>query len=144
MPQAGYGRAVLHPFCTAWGSGLHARIDGYRACFRTSNASATAKRLRHTDWVQVAPCTALGFVRYGPTVSATARMLAGEEAGRAARELARIYPAWRGFLTSLAQRVTGRRTVYYELRADPGEPPAPPTATAHAPKRISVRLVPAG
>lgn len=115
--------------------------EGDRAVFRTSTASGTAKRLRHTGRVQMALCTAMGLYNYGPPVSATARLLAGEEAGQAARVLDRIYPAWRGFLTSLAQRLTGRRTVYYELRADPEEPAVPPTATAH-PVTV-VRLAPA-
>jgi uncharacterized protein len=30
--------------------------DGDRACFRTSDASGISKRIRHTDWVQAAPC----------------------------------------------------------------------------------------
>jgi PPOX class probable F420-dependent enzyme len=124
--------------CTSVG----ARIAGDRAYFRTSSASPAAKRLQRTAWVQVAPCTALGFVRYGPTVDATARLLAGEEADRAAGGLARAHPAWRELLSSLIRRVTGRRTVYYELRADPEEP-APPAGTAPAPKRAAVRLVPA-
>jgi PPOX class probable F420-dependent enzyme len=128
---------------------VRARINGDRAYFRTSGASAISKRLQHTGWVQVAPCAILGFVRYGPAVNATARMLAGEEAGHAAGELARTYPAWRGFLASLSQRLTRRRTVHYELRADDHEPPAdpeepaaPPAVTAPA-VRV-VRLVPAG
>jgi hypothetical protein len=96
--------------------------------------------------VQVAPCTALGVCRTGPTVDATARLLAGPEAGRAAERLAAKHPAWRGFLGSLARRVTGRRAVYYELRPDETseEPAAPPTVAAQARKRVPARLVPAG
>jgi type VI protein secretion system component VasF len=66
----------------------------------------------------VAPCGPLGFVRYGPPVNATARPLAGAQAGQAASRLASRYPAWHRLVTALALRVTGWRLVYYELRAD--------------------------
>jgi PPOX class probable F420-dependent enzyme len=120
--------------------------DGDRAYFGTSDASGTAKRLRHTDWVLVAPCTVLGVCRTGPTVDATARPLAGAEASRAAEQLAPKYPAWRRFLGSLVGRVMGRQAVYYELRPDEAaaEPTVPPAVTAQVRKRAPVRLVPAG
>ena len=120
--------------------------DGDRAYFRTSDASGVSKRLRHTGWVQVAPCMALGLCRTGPTVDATARLLADAEAGRAAERLAPKYPAWRRFLGSLAHRVSGRRAVYYELQPDEAaaEPATPPGATAQVLRRAPVRLVPAG
>ena len=119
--------------------------DGDRAYFRTSDASGTSKRLRRNDWVQVAPCTVLGVCRTGPTVDATARLLIDAEASWAGEQLARRYPAWRRYLSSLAQRVTGRRTVYYELQPDevPEEPTVPPAVTAKARKRARVRLGPA-
>lgn len=116
--------------------------DGDRAYLRTSDASGLSKRLRRTDWVQVAPCTVLGVCRTGPTVDATARLLADDEASWAAAQLAPKYPAWRRFLGSLAHRVTGRQAVYYEVQPD--EAAAEPTAiTAHARQRATVRLVPA-
>jgi hypothetical protein len=94
----------------------------------------------------VAPCTVLGVCRTGPAAGATARRLAGAEASRAAEQLAPKHPAWRGVLSSLAHRVTGRRAVFYELRPDETEeePAAPPAATAQVRKRDPVRLVPAG
>ena len=58
-------------------------VHGDRAYFQTWSTSRTCKRLRHNDWVQVAPCAALGLYRYGPWLDATARLLAGEEAGQA-------------------------------------------------------------
>jgi PPOX class probable F420-dependent enzyme len=125
---------------------VRALASGERAYFRTWDASGVSKRLRHTDWVQVAPCTVLGICRTGPTVDATARLLADAEASRAAEQLAPKYRGWRWFLSSLAHRVTGRRTVYYELQPDETaeEPTAAPAATARARKRSAVRLVPAG
>jgi len=118
--------------------------DADRAYFRASDASGLSKRLRHTDWVQVSPCTVLGVCRTGQTVDATARQLAGEEASWAAEQLAPRYPVWRRFLGSLARRVTGRRAVYYEVQPDEAaEEPTAPTIAAQARQRAKVRLVPA-
>jgi uncharacterized protein len=93
--------------------------QGDRAYFRTWSRSPTGKRLRQNSWVQVAPCTALGLYRYGPWLDATARLLAGEEAGRAAGKLAREHPGRPGSLTSLAHRLhrlRGARPAHYELQ----------------------------
>ena len=100
---------------------------GDRAYFQTWSRSSTGKRLRHNDWVQVAPCTALGLCRYGPWLDATARLLAGEEANQAAEKLARRHPGQPGGLTSLAGRLRGARPVHYELRprAGAGAPAGP-------------------
>ena len=78
---------------------------GDRAYFQTWSRSPTGRRLRDTDWVQVAPCAALGLYRHGPWLDATARLLAGEEASQAARRLARQH-----------RRIRGARPVHYELR----------------------------
>jgi hypothetical protein len=118
--------------------------DGDRAYFRTSDASGLSERLRRTDWIQVSPCTVLGVCRTGPTVDATARLLAGDEASRAAAQLAPRHPVWRRFLGSLAHRMTGRQAVYYEVQPDEaGEEPVPPAVVAQARQRATVRLVPA-
>ena len=113
--------------------------DGDRAYFRTADASGLSKRLRRTDWVQVSPCTVLGVCRTGPAVDATARLLAGDEAGWAATQLAPKHPVWRCFLGSLARRVTGRQAVYYEVQPDEAaEEPAPESPTL-VPLKVSVR-----
>ena len=118
--------------------------DGGRAYFRTSDASGLSTRLRRTDWVQVSPCTVLGVCRTGPTVDATARLLAGDEASWAAAQLAAKYPVWRRFLGSLARRATGRHAVYYEMQPDEAAAePTPPAIAAQAGQRAKVRLVPA-
>ena len=118
--------------------------DGDRTYFRTSDASGLSKRLRRADWIQVSPCTVLGVCRTGPTIDATARLLAGEEAGWAGAQLAPKHPAWRRFLGPLAGRVTRRRAVYYEVRPDEAaDEPAPPAVAARARQRATVRLVPA-
>jgi uncharacterized protein len=119
--------------------------DGDRAYFRTSDASGLSKRLRRTDWVQVSPCTVLGVCRTGPTVDATARLLAGDEASWAAEQLAPKYPVWRRFLGSLGRRVAGRQVVYYEVQPDEAaeEPAAPPAVAAQPRPRATARFVPA-
>jgi uncharacterized protein len=96
--------------------------DGNRLYFRAPGSSGTSKRIQRTDWVQVARCTVLGVCRYGPTVNATARLLAGEEAGRAAATLAGRQPAWRRPLARILHRVPGWRPVHYELRLDQAAP----------------------
>ena len=114
--------------------------DGDRAYFGAWDASGTSKRLRHADWVQVVPCTALGMVSFGPGIGATARLLAGEQASQAAGRLARKRRAWRDFPGSLARRMTRRQTVYYELRPDgAAQEPAPPTVTARVPRPGTAR-----
>ena len=119
---------------------VRALASGDRAYFRTRDASGVSKRLRHTDWVQVAPCTMLGICRTGPTVDATARLLADAEASRAAEQLAPQYPGWRRLLSSLAHRVTRRRTVYYELQPD--ETAAAPAAPASPGPQMVTRPMP--
>jgi 8-oxo-dGTP diphosphatase len=89
--------------------------DGDRAYFRVRNRSGTARRLRHTDGVQVAPCRALGLWSYGPPLDAAARPLAGEEAGRVARQLDRKYPVRHRSLAWPVHRAWRRRLAYYEL-----------------------------
>jgi len=116
-------------------------VEGDRAYFGVRDASGTCKRLRHTDWVQVVPCTRLGMASFGPRVNATARPLDGEEARMAAGRLARKQAAWREFACSLPRRVTGRQAVYYELRPDEpaSEPAAPPAVTARVPRTATER-----
>jgi PPOX class probable F420-dependent enzyme len=122
---------------------VRALADGDRAYFRTSATSGLSKRLRRTDWVQVSPCTVLGVCRTGPTVDATARLLAGDEANWAAAQLALKRPVWRRFVGSLAHRVTGRQAVYYEVQPDEAAEEPTPAAAAQARQRATVRLVPA-
>ena len=119
-------------------------VDGDRAYFGVWDASGTAKRLRRTDWVQVSPCTVLGVCRTGPTVDATARLLVDDEASWAAEQLAPKYPVWRRFLGSLADRMTGRQAMYYEVQPDEAPAEQPSAVAAQRGQPTPVRLVPAG
>jgi len=94
---------------------VHGITDGDRAYFRVWSQSGPARRLQHTDGVQVAPCGALGLLSHGPPLDAAARPLAGEEASRAAGPLGRKYPVRRRSLARLPHRARRRRLVYYEL-----------------------------
>lgn len=90
-------------------------VDGDRAYFRVRSQSGAAKRLQHTDGVQVAPCGARGLWSCGPPLDAAARQLDGEEAGRVAGQLARKYPLRRRSLARLLRRARRRPLLYYEL-----------------------------
>jgi uncharacterized protein len=78
---------------------VHGVVDGDRAYFRVWNHSDTAKRLRHTDEVQVTACTGLGMA-VGPPLDAVARPLPNEEASWVAGKLARKYPFRQRFLVA--------------------------------------------
>jgi PPOX class probable F420-dependent enzyme len=92
--------------------------DGDRTYFWAWSGSGSARRLQHTSAVQVMPCSARGFLTYGQPLSATARLLPGDEASRAAGKLAREHPVQRRFLIPLLQWARRRQVVIYELMAD--------------------------
>ena len=96
-------------------------LDGDRAYFRTGHPTGPSRRLRDGGWVQVAPCSVLGLIRYGLPLDATARLLAGEEASTAAAKLASKYPVRHRFLRRLPHWLPRRGTAYYELRACPAK-----------------------
>jgi PPOX class probable F420-dependent enzyme len=93
-------------------------VDGDRVYFRAWSRSGSVQRLRHTDAVQVTPCSARGLFTYGPPLEATARPLPDEEADRAAGKLARGHPVQHRFLIPLLHRTRRRQMVHYELLAD--------------------------
>jgi hypothetical protein len=90
-------------------------VEDGRAYFQVRSRSGAARRLQHTDGVQVAPCGARGLWSYGPPLDAAARRLDGEEASRVAGQLARKYPVRRRSLARLLPRARRRPPVYYEL-----------------------------
>lgn len=87
--------------------------DGDGAYFCAWHQSGTARRLRHTDDVQVMACPMRGLT-VGPRLDAVARPLSGEDASRVARKLDRKYPRQR-FLISLLQRTRRWQLAHYEL-----------------------------
>ena len=122
--QAGY------LLLTAFGRGGSAEsapvrgvAEGDRAYFWTWSGSRGARLLRHAHAVQVTPCSARGFLTYGLPLSATARLLPGDEAGPAIGKLASRHPGRHRFLIPLLQRARRRQIMIYELVPDdsPGD-----------------------
>jgi PPOX class probable F420-dependent enzyme len=95
-------------------------VDGDRAVFRSFARAGKTRRLHRDPAVVLAPSTVRGTPT-GPGMRATARLLDGEEARRAARLLRRKHPLLHGLLVPLAHRIgrarTGR-TVHFELVPD--------------------------
>jgi uncharacterized protein len=92
--------------------------DGDRAYFWTWSGSGSAQLLQHADAVQVTPCSTRGLLTYGLPLSATARLLHGDEASQATGKLARKHPLQHRFLIPLLQWARRRQMMIYELLAD--------------------------
>jgi len=106
---------TFKPKGTPMSGAVHGIVEDGRAFFRVRSRSGAARRLQHTDGVQVAPCGVRGLVSYGPPLDAGARRLGDEEASRVAGQLARKYPVRRGSPARLLRRARHRRLAYYEL-----------------------------
>jgi PPOX class probable F420-dependent enzyme len=104
-------------------------FDGDRVFFRTYDKAGKAKRLRRDPRVAVAPSTFRGTVT-GPPINGQARLLAPQEAARAATALGRRHPVLQGRMVPLAHRVMRYRTLHYELLASMGS--AHPVSTPEA------------
>lgn len=94
-------------------------VDGDHAYFRTWDTSGKAKRLRRDERVRLAPCT-LGGTLTGEAIPATARRIDADRAARARALIERKHPLLQGFLVRYGHRLTGRRTVYFEVTAGCG------------------------
>jgi PPOX class probable F420-dependent enzyme len=92
-------------------------VDGDRAVVRTYESSGKFKRLRNDARVEVAPSTVRGRP-LGPTIPARARVIEGGEAERARRLIEAKHRVLHGLAVPLVHRLTGKRTVYLELRPD--------------------------
>jgi PPOX class probable F420-dependent enzyme len=87
---------------------------GDRAFFRTWQGAWKERRLRRDPAVEVAPSTLRGRPQ-GPPVPARATLLAGADADRAVRALARRHRVLQGMLVPAAHRLMRYRTLHYEL-----------------------------
>jgi uncharacterized protein len=99
---------------TPVGTPVSIAVDGDHAFVRTYDKAWKAKRLRNNPRVVIEPSTMLGKAK-GPGIHATARLLHGAQAERAAKALARKNPVLQGVLVPLAHRVKRYRTLHYEL-----------------------------
>lgn len=93
-------------------------VDGGRAYFGAWTRSGSVKRLRHSEAVQVTPCSVRGFFTNGPPLDAVARLLSAQEATGVAGKLARKYPVRHRFLLPLGRQARRRQMLHYELLAD--------------------------
>ena len=101
------GRPVPTPVSVA--------VDGDRAFVRTYESSGKCKRLRRDPHVDVAPSTFRGEP-LGTAIEARARVIDGAEAQRARRLIEAKHPVLHGLAVPIVHRLTGKRTVYLELR----------------------------
>lgn len=98
------------PLATA----VNLAVDGDRAWFRTWDTSGKAKRLRRDPRVEIAPCTFRGRPT-GVAVAARAHPVDGETAQRARQLIEGKHRVLQGLLVRYGHRLTGRRTVYFEV-----------------------------
>jgi len=89
-------------------------VDLDRAFFRTWDTSGKAKRLRRNPRVEIAPCTFWGTVT-GRSLAAEAKPVDGARAEYARRLIERKHPLLQGLIVRYGHRLTGRRTVYFEV-----------------------------
>jgi PPOX class probable F420-dependent enzyme len=96
-------------------------VVGETAFFRTWDVTGTAKRIRHTPTVEIAPSTFRGRA-LGPSLRAEAELLEGLAAEHAALLLAQKHPFLHGRFIPWYHRRRGWTTQQYRL-----SPPAPVT-----------------
>lgn len=89
-------------------------VDGHRAYFRTPALASKNKRIRNFPEVRFGPCTWRGRPT-GPPVRATTRLLAGDEAARAAHLINRKHPILQRIFVPMAHRLLRTETLHYEL-----------------------------
>jgi PPOX class probable F420-dependent enzyme len=89
-------------------------VDGDRAFIRTYDKSWKARRLMRNQHVEVAPST-MGGKQTGPKVSATARLLEGEDARHAAELIERKHRLLQGVMVPLFHKLKHYKTLHFEL-----------------------------
>ncbi|HEX6675224.1 MAG TPA: PPOX class F420-dependent oxidoreductase [Actinomycetes bacterium] len=100
-------------------------VDGDRLLIRSYQKSGKARRIRRRPEVEIAPSTARGRPT-GPATRATARLLDGADARRAAWLLNRKYPGLHGIVVTWGHRLSRAKvgaTIHYELVLDRGHEP---------------------
>jgi PPOX class probable F420-dependent enzyme len=96
------------------GTPVNVAVDGDRAYFGTAASTGKVKRLRNFDRVEVAPSTIRGRPT-GPTLTARARLLDGDEAVDAQRRMRAKYPFVFRVNVPIEHRLKRTHGVLYEL-----------------------------
>jgi PPOX class probable F420-dependent enzyme len=96
------------------GTPVNVAVDGDRAYFGTAASTGKVKRLRNSDRVEVAPSTIRGRPT-GPTLTARARLLEGDEAVAAERRMRAKYPFVYRVSVPIEHRLKRTHGVLYEL-----------------------------
>jgi PPOX class probable F420-dependent enzyme len=96
------------------GTPVNVAVGDGHAYVRTWDTSGKARRIARQPSVAVAPSTNRG-TQTGPTVTATARSLSGDEARAAGKLIDRKYPVVQRILVPTAHRLRRVKTVHYEL-----------------------------
>lgn len=90
-------------------------VRGDRAYFRTPGKASKNKRLRNFPEVEIRHCTWSGKPTGGPTMTAHARLLPGEESEAAGRLIDLKYPVLQRLLVRLTHKIMRTPTLHYEL-----------------------------
>jgi uncharacterized protein len=89
-------------------------VDGDRAYFGAPATTGKVKRLRNFDEVEITPCSPKGTPK-GPTLTAHARRLEGDEAAAASRRLVRKHRVVYGLIVPLELKFRRTSNVLYEV-----------------------------
>jgi uncharacterized protein len=96
---------------------VNVAVQGDRAYFRTPGRASKNKRLRNFPEVRIQPCSWSGNPTGGPTMTAHARLLSGDESTAAGRLIDQKYPVLQRVLVRFAHRIMRTPTLHYELTA---------------------------
>jgi uncharacterized protein len=89
-------------------------VDGDRAYFGAPANTGKVKRLRNFDEVEITPCSPKGTAK-GPTLTASARRLEGDEAAAANRVLVRKHRVVHRVVVPLELKLRRTSNVLYEV-----------------------------
>jgi uncharacterized protein len=89
-------------------------VEGGRAFVRTFEGAWKLKRMRNNPSVEIAPAT-VGGKPTGAALPGRARILSGDEAAHASREIVKKYPVLHGLIVPVVHRLRRTSTVHFEI-----------------------------
>ncbi len=90
-------------------------IEDQHGYFRTYSKAWKTKRIRKNPDVEIAPSTFRGKPT-GPSIKATARLLAGDEDAHARAAIGHRHPVFQRFLVPGLHKLSRYKTLHYEVR----------------------------